>query len=522
MIKKLKIKNFLLFKDINIDFSSGSNGLVGESGAGKSIIFRAFSFLLGERNDKSLIRKGEEFFELEFIITINSKIQKVVADILGEDIQEELVIYRKNSNNDKNQIRINGIVVTLKELGLVMENLIEIHRQSATDRILNSSNYINILDLLIENDISDSYAKNFKKYTALKDKVDELNSINENREEQLELLAFQLEQLKELDGLLPEEELYNQYQQQKRSHENKEKIEQNDQYISDIYEKITTIVDNNIDFYTEKIQKEIKELYYFTETLSFELAKEHKKMSDESLTNSIDIEEQISILKRLKRKYNLDQEGLIKKKKDLEEKQHQYEELSNKLVFAEKEFHKAMSILEEQAQLLSETRKKVALQLEKKINIELQDLSMEDADFKILFEKSNYTRKGIDTIIFQIRTNKGYDYEDISKIASGGEKSRLMLILRTVLLKMNTKNIILFDEIDQGVSGTIAQKIGNKLRVLAQDNQLIVISHTPQVIKSLDTLYVVEKKTDGVMTNSNIKKLTAGEKDEYLQKMIEI
>ncbi len=524
MIESLSLKNFVLFEEQKINFTKHTNGLVGQTGSGKSVIFSAISVLCGQRNIKRLIMKNKDFYELEMVLTVDDlkeKSLKTINSILNTNLQanDKLKIYRKLDQNSKSIIKVNDKTITINELKDLMSHFIDIHSQQYTELVLKEENHIKIIDKLIDNNLLNEYKEKFKQYKNKSEEVKKLNKINDNKEENLELINFKLNQFKNFEQIESEDYLA----VQKNKLEQKEKAKKADDVIENNFKNILNLL-NEIKGNAEYIEAEnfednLNNVYYEIENLSFEHAKSISNIEDYNLD---EINEKLNILKSLKRKYNLDYEGLKNKLEQLKEQKEKINNISFEIVKSEKELNVLKSEIEQLASNISNKRKQIALAIEDEINKHFIDLDMINSKMKIDVQQIELGELGKDEINFFIKTNKGHDFELINEIASGGEKSRIMLIIKMTLNKFDYKPTYLLDEIDQGISSLVAKKMADKLKDFSQSSQLLIISHTVQVINSLDDLFEVEKVDENNMTISVVNKLDSNNRDDFIKQYLEI
>ncbi len=522
MIKSLSIKNFVLFESINIDFDASTNALVGETGAGKSVIFSAINVLCGQRNNSKLIMKSKDFYELEMSIDVSKISSKNLLDIskiINLENLREIKVYRKLDISGKGVIKVNDKIISINELKNLMKNIINIHSQDSVNEILKEDNHINIVNSLVDEMLLLEYKEKYDKYFNKNKRVKELNLKDESKEEDLEILDFKLSNLSKLENILQEEEL----EKQKDILENKNKLkEQNsiiEKELNSAYNSLAICKENINSNISKELIDKIESLYYDIEEASFE----HSKNLDFSSDYNIDdIMDQINTLKTLKRKYALDFEGLLVKYNELKEEKKFLENLSFEIIKEEKELKVYKSELDKIALEISQKRKEASKELEKTINEHFKDLNMEDAELKISIIEKEISNDGIDDIKILIKTNKGHDFDIITNIASGGEKSRIMLILKIALNKYNPMLVYLLDEIDQGISSTVASNMGDKLLEFSKSSQILIISHTVQVINKMDHLFEVKKNNINDYSTSSIKKLSPKEKEEFISNFLKI
>lgn len=522
MIKSLTLKNFVLFENETIHFKDNTNALLGETGAGKSVIFSAISVLCGQRNISKLIMKSKEFYELEMILDlskISSKALLEINSIIGIEDLREFKVYRKLDKNGKGIIKINDINCSINDLKKIMSKIINIHSQDSVNEILKTENHINIIDSLISEGIKDEYYKNYKIYESQLKKVQELNKKDENKEEILEILDFKIKSLSKIENIIDEDEL----EKQKEILSNKEEIENKNKAIEEslnkAYRMLSTCLDNINSNVSKELEEKINNIYYELEEVSFEHS---KTLNFESDYNIDEVIEQLNDLKTLKRKYSLDFEGLKNKYELLKEEKKELENISFEIIKEEKELNSLKNKIDVLASKISLIRYEKANELENIINEHFSDLAMDNAKVKIEIKKKELSFSGFDDVNIFIKTNKGHDYEIINEIASGGEKSRIMLILKMSLNKFKPNLVYLLDEIDQGISSFVASKMGDKILEFSKESQIIIISHTIQVINKMEHIYEVTKDESKSFASSYVKGLNQIEKEEFVEKFLKI
>lgn len=538
MLNKLHISNFGIIDDVSIDFNKGFSILFGKTGSGKSLIFSAISLLLGQRSDLSKIRYGYNFSYIEGYFTLNSKIEEFLSDN-GILKLEELHIERTISKV-KPLIKINSKIVSLQTLKELSKMLGLEHHQQETYTLFNKDNYLNFIDPINDNEFNKLFNDYSIKYNQYLDAIKDYNSVilnKENDEKELEfnqiiyneLSSFNLKEnedefiedkisklinfdnickgLKQVINLLDNEyfsldNIYNAYKELENI--SKYSCEYNDdkELLLESYNNIISILSN--------IKNNLNNLEY------------DENLLDELQTRSNQIN-------NLKLKYHRDMEGLLKYIKDLEFKINKVLNYDDTLNLKYKELVFKFELLKKSANNLSSYRKDLALSIEKNIIKMLNELGILNARFKIYFEyiklddplnKEVFTPSGIDKIDFLISTNKGEPLKQMSSIISGGEASRIMFSFKLLFRSKLNVDFMLFDEIDSGVSGNLANIIGLKIKELSKDCQVLLISHLPQVISKADNHLYVYKTEEIERTISNVKYLSKNELIEELAKMI--
>jgi len=560
MLTTLKIKNYALIRDIEIDFSPGLNILTGETGAGKSIIIGALSVAIGERGYTENIRTGEDKAEVEAVFNIknNKNLINKLKEILkqsGIDFNEEqLIIKREISRSGKGRIYINNSAVTLSLLETIGNFLVDIHGQHEHQSLLKSELHIEFLDAYAKaDDLRFEISTLYNYLIRLNDELNKIYAIEKDKQEKLEIINYKLNELKQAD--LKDSDEYEKLLTERTKLVNVETIKN---LVNNI---ILSLMPSSIDIEGEgaidllaKAEKNINEI----EKYDSKTAMEYKAQLNEILIkskdlkdffvdyiNSIDfdknyldkIENRIELIEDLMKKFRkTDFIELINYSKELE-KEKQLIELNEEIIKKkETEKKEILKKLTEVAIKLSNIRKQKAEELSKKIEEELKQLSITKAVFKInVYQKEanddepsiilndkkiKITDNGIDNVEFLISLNPGEEIKPLVKVASGGEISRIMLAIKNILSESDIIPVMVFDEIDIGVSGKVASDIGAKLFSISKKKQIICITHLPQIASFSDTHYSVEKFVKNNKTETNIKKLNKDEKIREVAKLI--
>ena len=536
MILELYMKNCALVEELRLSIDKHLNILTGETGSGKSIIIDALGLCLGEKYDRSFLRKGTEKGIVEAVFTSNSTHLKEVLEKNDIELDEDnlLVITRVIYNDGKSVARVNGRTIKLSVLKEISSTLIDVHGQHQNQALFNKETHLQFLDLFGENELysfKDDYKKIYQDYIKVKNA---LNTLTENKDDmqiqrEIDLLKFQIN---EIDSANLDENEYEELLKQRDIFRNSEKIYNNlNLSYQKLYDGSVNAVDlignasNELSSISE-YDKALSEYSENVERIMYELqdiAREIRNYKD-----SIDFEpyelEQIEVrideINNLKRKYGNSIEEIFdfynKVKARLDEilnRDERVEELKKEILRIE-------NILKEKSDNLSNKRKEVAKKLEEVLLVELKSLNMKNVAFKVNFEESNYTIDGKDDIEFMISFNLGEDIKPIYKVASGGEMSRFMLAFKTILADIDQIDTLVFDEIDTGISGIAAQIVGEKLSQIAMKKQIICITHLPQIAANADTHYCIEKNTANDRTFTSISKLDHKQKRDEIARLI--
>ena len=512
MISTLHIKNIGIIDDLSINFNEGFNVLTGETGAGKTLIIDSLGIISGGRFSKEMIRKGEEYSLIEASIFYpQSK--------YSED--GNIIVSREVYSNGRNSCKINGKLVTVAELRNVMSKIIDIHGQHDNQNLLNSMQHIYYLDSFIGEDIKSiktEYQEYFNKFNAIKNKLINNYGDDTEKERKLDLLRYQYNEI-EIANLKTGEDL--DLEEKHSIMMNSEKLKENLEIIneninSNAIEYISTSIrclekiENYGETYKNKLN-ELKSIYYELQ----ETARDITNLKDEIDFNKYEIDEverRFDTIFSLKRKYGNTIDEILEYKDKLENEIKEIEnaeEMNNKLKLEQKDVEAKMKNL---CNRLQEMRIRYGQVLAEKVNEELKDLEMPNAKFNIKFEKEeNYTVNGNDKVEFVICTNIGEEYKELVKIASGGEMSRIMLAIKTVLANIDEVPIIVFDEIDTGISGKAAKAVAEKMKIISKKHQILCITHLPAIAAQGESNYYIYKEIKDNKTKTNIKRLNEEE-----------
>lgn len=532
MLSTLSINNVALIKKQTVDFVDGFNCILGQSGAGKSIVIDALSFLLGAKTDKTLIRSGETQLRVDGVF--NNLSAETIELLKSNDIDydDELIVTRIANVDGKSSIKLNGFPVTAKFLKDLSENIIDFCGQHDSVGLLNVNNHLLFLDKfageeveLLKQEVSTSWSncKDIEK------KIETLGGSDFERERTKELLEYQIQEIDMADLKIGEEE------------ELRERFE----FISsaeNIFDKVSEVI-NNLDKQRENVIgmlheaksilsglsnfKDIEECRERIENSYYEMKDvvevlEEVKQSTEFDPKELErIDNRLDLIKKLSKKYGSGIEEILKYK---EKCQKQLDEIENSVFLLEK-LEKEKTIerekLDSLCEKLTKLRKEYAVKLQTELKKQLDDLEMKGSLFEILFEHTEPTKKGVDAVRFVFSANKGQEVKDLHKVASGGELSRLLLAFKNVMLNKENVQTVVFDEIDSGISGHIAGKLAEKLANISKYTQILCITHTPVVASKADNFLLVEKHIVDNNTFSTVKTLTNEESVVEVARLID-
>lgn len=511
MISTLHIKNIGIIDDISIELSEGFNVLTGETGAGKTLIIDAISIISGGRFSKEMIRNGEEYSLVELNLYLpNNPIS----------IENNIIVSREIHSNGRNTCKINGRLVTLTELKEFMNNIIDIHGQNDNQKILNSKYHIKYLDNFIGENIlfiKDEYSKLYEKRLEIQKELKENLGDEKEKQRQLDLLQYEFEEI-DRAGLKKDEE--DELEEKRKIFMNSEKIAKSlnqadlalgEGAIDKINDAIKAIEKiNDIDEKYNNTLAELKNIYYDIQELSRNICEFNTDVYfDENERD--EIEERLDLIFSLKRKYGNSITEILEYKENVENEINRINNLDEYNTKLKKELENIEKEMLNLSEKMHNIRLKCGKQLDESINKELSDLEMPNAKFITNIQKTNFNKNGIDEVEYFILTNIGEEEKSLNKIASGGEMSRIMLAIKTVLANTDNTPILIFDEIDTGISGKAAKSVGQKLKLIGKNHQVLCITHQPSIAAKGDKNYYINKSSKNGRTFTNVKKLNEEE-----------
>ena len=520
MISTLHIKNIGIIEDLSIDFNEGFNVLTGETGAGKTLIIGALGVIAGGRFSKEMIRNGEKYSFIEASIFCPEN---------PNSIDGNIIVSREVYTNGRNSCKVNGRLVTVNELKELMSNVIDIHGQQDNQNLLNSNKHISYLDDFIGNEILElktEYSKLYKRYNEINAELSKNYGDDKEKERKLDLLNYQLEEIKNAKLKVGEDikltEEHNLMKNSEKLQENLEEIDENlnNQAIESVSNSIRCLekISNCGEIYEEKLS-ELKNIYYEIQELARDISgmKEDIFFDEDQRDN---VEKRLDEIFSLKRKYGNSIEEILEYKEKLEQEINEIEnldEINAKLKQEKEDVKKQMIELCSKMNLL---RNEYAKIISNKINAELKDLEMSNATLRVAVEKiKDFNANGLDKVEFMICTNKGEEEKELCKIASGGEMSRVMLAIKTVLAEVDKVSTLVFDEIDTGISGKAAKAVGEKLKTISNNHQVMVVTHSASIAAKGKYNYYISKKTTNEKTYTEIKRLNEEEVVEEIARI---
>lgn len=535
MILELYMKNCALVEESRINLGENLNILTGETGSGKSIIIEALGLCLGNKYDKSFLRKGTEKGIAEIIVSSpSSNLQNILNEYDIDLEDDELIITRIIYADGKSVARINGRTIKMSILKEIALTFIDLHGQHQNQALFNKDTHLKFLDLFGGKIIDlprDEYKNTYTEFNKVKKA---LNTLNENKDEkeiqrEIDLLKFQIN---EIEAATLSKDEYEDLLRQREIYRNSEKIYKN---LNLSYEKLHDGSVNAVDL-VGMASKEISEISKYDETLNeyseiierimYELQdtcrdlRNYKENIDFEPYELEQIEVRVDEINNLRRKYGDTIEDILKYKDEIS---YRLEEIVNRDEMSERLKNKLAQLEEElskKASSLTKVRQEVAINLEQAILNELESLDMKGVSFKVNFTESSYSQSGNSEVEFMISFNLGEDLKPIYKVASGGEMSRFMLAFKTILADIDEIDTIVFDEIDAGISGIAAQVVGEKLHNIANKKQILCITHLPQIAANADTHFCISKNSDENRTYTTIKKLKDEESINEIARLI--
>ena len=546
MLKSFEVKDYALIEHISVEFGSGLNIITGETGAGKSILIDAMSLLLGDRASTEVVRKGAQksFVEGIFYVKANKKVKSLLekSDV---DFSDELIIRREISLKGSNRCFINDTPVNLNLVKDVGNLLVDLHGQHEHQSLLRTETHIDYLDEF--GDYQDILLQYKKKYSELLEKENELTELQEKESSIKERKDFYSFQIKEIDNISPQEDEDDKLIEGLKILENSEKLAE---LTSEIYQLLYE-TDSSIQSALGKVKTLLQKLNDIDKSFADSLNESESALAQiqdisnyiRSYNSKINLDqeevegkrERLGAINLLKKKYGGSVKSILDYRKKIGEEFELAENFSEKINDLSKNIFELRRNAGSLAKSLSKKREQAAKLVKKGIEETLKELGIQEPQFKtqIINEKSEKdsgvyfdekyfkaTSKGIDEVEFFISTNPGEDLKPLAKVASGGEVSRIMLSLKSTLAKNDKLPLLIFDEIDVGVSGRIAQKVGKTLKSLSGYHQVISITHLPQIASLADHHFSIEKIAQNERVISSIKKLPQSERITEIARLL--
>lgn len=527
MLEKLNIKNVALIKSLEINFQSGFNVILGETGAGKSIIIDSLNFALGSKADKTLIRAGEETMAVSALFVDVSNNVKSILCGFGLDESDEVLLSRTYSQTGKGEARINGEIVAISMLKQIGEALVDSYGQNESIALLKQKNHLEILDLYKPKDeiqVKEEIQGLIQKLNELNLKIKKLGGDEASRERQIDLLSFQTNEIENANLQENEDEIL---EEKLKKLSNSEKIME---AISSAYEllenengAIATLKQSlnnlrSVERYDDKIEILSQKLDEFIINID-ELGEEIYSLSNDYDFNENELNQMIErrdVLDSLKRKYGGSLENVLKYLSEASEELEMLKNSKDILNSLENDKKKLLEIAAEKFNELGKIRRAHALEIEQKLTTALAEIGILKAQFKVNFfpivrsieEVETFSLNCMEDAEFLFSANLGEELKPLAKTISGGEMNRFMLAFKNIIADINGPSTLIFDEIDSGISGKVATQVAEKIAKLSKTYQVLCISHLPQVASMGDCFFFVSKANDGERTQTSIKMLS--------------
>ena len=533
MLLEISIKNFAIIESISLNFEQGMTVLTGETGAGKSIIIDAMNMMLGARATIEVIRHGAPKAEIEGLFSIEcNRALEEIFDEQGLELSDEIIIRREILQNGRSISRVNGQMVNLSVLRTIGQQLVDIHGQHDQEELMRPHRHIQMLDEFGDTsffELKEAYQMSFDNYRRMRKQVLDIKKNQQEHKARIEMLEFQMAEIEAANLKAGEDVTLNQERDRLLNHK----------HIADTLTNAYSMLDNEefsslanvrsamndmesleeFDPEYREISGILSESYYVLEDITKRL---------ESIIDDLDfdgnrlmqVESRLDLIHTITRKYGGSVDDVLEYFAKITD---EYNLLTGNNLSSEDmeiELKKLEKNLVDLAGQVAQARHKIAQDLEAEIKQELQDLYMEKAQFQVRFSKGKFSREGNESVEFYISTNPGEDFKPLVKVASGGELSRLMLAIKSAFSRKEGKTSIVFDEVDTGVSGRVAQAIAQKIHKIGQNGQVLAISHLPQVIAIADYQFFIEKISNEHSTVSTVRLLTVEERIEEVAKML--
>jgi len=532
MLLHLHVKNLALIDEAEVDFTEGLNILTGETGAGKSILIGSINLALGQKASKSMIREHAEYAFVELVFEAGERTAEKLKqmDIFPDDGQ--VIISRKLTGN-RSICKINGETCTVSMVKQAAFYLLDIHGQHEHQSLLYPEKQMEILDAYGKEEIQEKreqVQKDYETYKALRKELEQYEIDEEQKKRQMDFLAFEISEIEDAKLKVGEdEELEAQY----RKMINAKRITES---LSEVYELTGYEREGSSEqigravrqlSQVSELDDDLKGIYETLNDIDALLSDFNRELSSYlsgfqfSQEEFLETEERLNLLNHLKSKYGASIEAVLEYKQEKEEEYEALEHFEQNQAKLKRKIEEQETVLQKQCECLTKSRKKWAKSLEKEIIEGLQELNFLDVAFEIVFEeKAEFSSNGKDSICFFISTNPGEPKRELQKVVSGGELSRIMLAIKTILADKDEKETLIFDEIDTGISGKTAWKVSEKMAVIAKSHQVLCITHLPQIAAQADSHFLIEKSVKELETQTKIWRLDEEKSVEELARML--
>ena len=517
MLNELHIENIAVIERADISFAPGLNVLTGETGAGKSIVIDSIGAVLGDRVSRELVRRGAERAVVTASFDLNAEAERFLRE--NEiDAEDELVLQRRIGADGKSSCRVCGVPVSAVQLKELASLLVDIHGQNDGRQLTDEKRHLSYLDRFgVPEDLLQAYSAAYERYRALKDQIEALRLDEEEKERLRDRLSYRIEELEKASLRKGEyEETASRLALLRNAEKLTEAIDNACALLYDGDENAVSLAQNAANYaqraasFAQELDGSVKSINdaVFSLTDAAETLRDLRESLDFSPEEYDLLESRLALLNKLQRKYSADEDGLIALLDESRRRLDELESADETVRKLERELEKENQLCREKAAVLSAERKKAAELLQRRIVEELRDLSMPSVRFAVEFKpvenEEGFNARGCDQLRFLMSANAGEELGRISHIASGGELSRIMLAMKNVFAENDTVPTMIFDEIDSGVSGIAAQRVGEKLYSVSRGRQVMCVTHLPQIAAMADTHFVISKSERGGRTYTEV------------------
>ncbi|MGO2100430.1 DNA repair protein RecN [Vagococcus salmoninarum] len=537
MLQELSIQNFAIISNLDVSFKEGMTVLTGETGAGKSIIIDAVGLLVGGRGSSDYIRQGAQKCTLQgqFSVTLNPNLSQLLTELAIELDDNVLIVSREIHRSGKNACRINGTLINTGKLREIGTYLVDIHGQNEHQELMHADSHLNLVDQFGGEELKRLLVNYQLAYNQYRQTLQQIKAKRTNEKafvQRLDMLKFQCDEIASGELIIGEEVTLI---EERNRLSNFQKIAD---ALSNSYEAIVGGEDSSLDrvgmgmnelIEIEDIDTEysdisevLKNSYYQLQEVSSTISRSLDALEmDEGRLD--EVETRLAVIRQLKRKYGETEEIILSYYEEISEELAAADQLENRSEHLEQLLGEQKTILDIESQKLTSKRKQISKKLEQAILGQLKELYMDKTEFEVRFAESgsdNYSETGVDQLEFYITTNPGEPLKPLVKVVSGGELSRVMLALKTIFSQSQGITSIVFDEVDTGVSGRVAQAIANKIHQVAENSQVLCITHLPQVAAVADIQYFIEKTVTNQRTETSLRQLDAEERVLEVARML--
>ncbi|MGI6664645.1 MAG: DNA repair protein RecN [Christensenellaceae bacterium] len=519
MIQELYIENIALIDQLRVTFEAGFNVLSGETGAGKSIIVDSVNLILGSRADKELIRTGETSAYVEVLLFLSQEEQENPVFLEhGVKSGETLILSRELQESGRSVCRINNRAVSLQVLRSVAAMFIDMYGQNQNQKLLDERYHLRLIDTMGGARVATAktqVAEGYTQYGKIKKELETLEGSAAEKARTLDLLNYQIEEITAANLSMGEEErlqeektlLLHAEQIMSSFSGAKEALNGENGALPQVFSAVRALEQiKDMSAAYEKIYTTLQDAYYALEDAGYEVAGQAENIVfDEQARN--EIEERLVLIGSLKRKYGENIQTILSYLEECEAQKEMLEHSEIRLEALQQQVLQEETRLKKASETLSRLREETARQFETRLKEELVDLGMQDAIIETKFTRGNYTKEGWDEVSFFISINKGMQPRSLARIASGGEISRIMLAIKNIMAQQDDVGTLIFDEIDTGISGTMAQMVARKIANIARERQVICVTHLPQIAAMGDANYYIEKREEKNKTTTSLEKI---------------